>query len=143
MEVKAKSTDAAGVAVETFYAWQREDAQGFVARFEEAEQRYKDHLQTIAQDYVENTEPGKNPLMLITVLNARVPELYKRGGKVDTNDLARGSPEGTPHGRKPGSGASVATCGGDGGGCGCQGSGRTPCRRFRSWRWSSVKRAKA
>ena len=57
--------------------WVLEDVIGFRDRFETAQQKYNSLLEDKLHELIDGLKPGQNPLLLITALNANMPEKYR------------------------------------------------------------------
>lgn len=68
---------ASGLDRRTVNRWKESDMFGFRARFDEAQQAFRDSLESIAVDLVKQLKPGQTPLLLITLLNANLPDKYR------------------------------------------------------------------
>ena len=69
--------EAAGVTLKVLNAWLRED-KGFAEGFEEAKQRFRDHIE---EKIVHRIEEGKNGGLLQFKAQAELPEKYGKGKK--------------------------------------------------------------
>jgi len=72
----------------TVTRWRQSDVFGFQSRFDEAKQSFCDSLEDIAMDLVKQLKPGQTPVLLITLLNANLPDKY-RSGVVVADDTAK------------------------------------------------------
>ncbi|MAH45272.1 hypothetical protein CMI37_05560 [Candidatus Pacearchaeota archaeon] len=79
------SAEAVRVGRHTVSKWVQNDTYGFRARFNEAQEDFRESLQDMAVDRIKLQKPGDNPVLLITLLNAHWPEKYKRSGFVADN----------------------------------------------------------
>ena len=57
--------------------WVLEDVIGFRDRFDTAQQKYNSLLEDKLHELIDGLKPGQNPLLLITALNANIPEKYR------------------------------------------------------------------
>jgi len=76
---RTKSTSArlAGIGRSTVYWWEGKDHLGFKDRLREADEAFCDMLENKARDLAMELKPGQNPLILITLLNANLPDKYR------------------------------------------------------------------
>ena len=76
---RTKSTSArlAGIGRSTVYWWEGKDHLGFKDRLREAGEAFCDMLENKARDLAMELKPGQNPLILITLLNANLPDKYR------------------------------------------------------------------
>lgn len=76
---RTKSTSArlAGVGRSTIYWWEGKDHLGFRDRLREADEAFCDMLENKARDLAMELKAGQNPLILITLLNANLPDKYR------------------------------------------------------------------
>ena len=72
----------------TVSRWRQGDVFGFQSRFDEAKQSFCDSLEDIAMDLVKQLKPGQTPVLLITLLNANLPEKYRPNVQV-SDDTAK------------------------------------------------------
>ena len=72
-----RSSAAAHCDSTTAYTWIKSDLLGFRARREEARKAFQDSLEDHALEIAQATPAGKNPLLLITLLNANLPDKYR------------------------------------------------------------------
>lgn len=82
------SAEAIGSPRQTVEYWQKHDVLGFVARFDKAQQGFRETLERIATGRVFAQKPNDNPLLLITLLNANWPNKY-RPASATTDDAAK------------------------------------------------------
>ena len=83
------ASEASGISRETVYAWQRQDAEGFVARFQVARDTFADTLERKAFWRIEHPEGNRGgDVLLITMLNAHLPDKY-RPNAVVSDETAR------------------------------------------------------
>ena len=83
------AAEAAGINRSAVKGWRDRDVQNFKIRFETANDIFKDKLQDMAFERVKSQKPDGNPVLLITMMNARIPELYRR----DNNRVEGGARE--------------------------------------------------
>ena len=69
---------AIDVPIGTAKYWIVQDTLGFKAKYRDAKEMFREYLQDLAVDRVQNQKPGDNPVLLITLLNAHWPEKYRR-----------------------------------------------------------------
>ena len=78
----AGSVRAAALAIDvpigTAKYWIVQDTLGFKEKYKDAKEMFREYLQDLAVDRVQNQKPGDNPVLLITLLNAHWPEKYRR-----------------------------------------------------------------
>ena len=83
------SAKATGISRPTVYAWQKQDTLGFAAWFQMAKEEYRESLEDLARSRL--LDPKGNvgsDLLLISQLNARWPERYRRRDE-DRTEAAR------------------------------------------------------
>jgi hypothetical protein len=80
---------AVGINRSTVKEWRDRDVQNFKIRFEAANDIFKDRLQDIAFERIKAQKPDGNQVLLITMMNARIPEIYRR----DNNRVEDGARE--------------------------------------------------
>ena len=85
---KTKSSEAAGVHRDTARRWESDNVLGFQARLAVANEVFTDGLEQKALDLVRDLTPTNSPLLLITLLNRHLPEVY-RPGVVVPDDRAK------------------------------------------------------
>ena len=68
----------AGIHRDTAHKWRQNDYLGFVSRLATAEATFCDMLEGHALDTALATKPGQSPILLITLLNANLPEKYRQ-----------------------------------------------------------------
>ena len=73
-----KAGDGIDLPRATVRSWIHTDSHGFKARFQEAQEVFREFLEDIALERVKNQKPNDNPVLLITLLNANYPEKYRR-----------------------------------------------------------------
>ena len=66
-----------GVHRRTIWQWKTDDTLGFRERYDKAKEHFTDSLETIALNLVKQLGPGNSPVLLITLLNANLPEKYR------------------------------------------------------------------
>ena len=76
---RAKGTSAkgAGVVRETVRLWEKKDILGFKKRLEEADEKFCDTLEQKALALIDDMSVTNSPLLLITLLNANLPNKYR------------------------------------------------------------------
>ena len=72
------AAEYAGIHRDTALKWRNNDYLGFVSRLAEAEATFCDMLEGHALDTALATKPGQSPILLITLLNANLPEKYRQ-----------------------------------------------------------------
>ena len=72
----------------TIRYWTVHDVNDFKDKFEECKINFREKLQDIALERVENQGPKDNPILLLSMLNAHYPELYKPQG-TNTDETAQ------------------------------------------------------
>ena len=68
--------------------WRSENILGFDERFKQAHNSFCDRLEKKAVDLVMGLQPGQNTLLLVTLLNANLPEKY-RPAVITVDDTAK------------------------------------------------------
>ena len=78
-ETRSKSVSAtyAGVTYRTVMKWQRDNEFGFTERLEDADFAFCEGLEQLALDRVRMQDAKSNPVLLIALLNANLPEKYR------------------------------------------------------------------
>jgi hypothetical protein len=66
---------AAGIHRDTPYRWNKNDTNGFAKRFVDAQAEFSDHIESVAFERVRSGQGSD--LLLITLLNAHIPEKYR------------------------------------------------------------------
>ena len=74
---KATAARAVGIGRSTIYWWEGKDHLGFKDRLKEADEVFLNDLENLALDRVRQQQPGHNPTLLITLLNANLPDKYR------------------------------------------------------------------
>ena len=74
---KTVSASFAGVSYRTVMVWQRSNEFGFTERLEDAAILFCESLEQLALDRVRSQDAKANPVLLITLLNANLPEKYR------------------------------------------------------------------
>ena len=74
---KTVSATAAGVSYRTAMKWQSNNEFGFTERFEDADILFCENLEQLALDRVKMQDAKANPVLLITLLNANLPQKYR------------------------------------------------------------------
>ena len=89
-ETRSRSVSAsyAGVSPSTISKWLREDYLEFKQRYDEADTAFCEGLEQLALERVKMQDSKSNPVLLITLLNANLPEKY-RPTAVMTDDTAK------------------------------------------------------
>ena len=78
-----KASEAAGVSQAIPYMWNRDDKFGFTERWKEARQKFRDRLEQIALDRVEDPQGNRgSDILLMGMLNANWPEKWNRNLQV-------------------------------------------------------------
>lgn len=72
----------------TVARWKEMDMLGFRSRYKEAHRDFCDWLEDKAQELVEGLKPGQNSLLLVTLLNANMPDKY-RPNAIMVDDTAK------------------------------------------------------
>ena len=67
----------AGIGKSTVYWWEQQDHLGFKARLAEADEAYCNMLENKATALAMELKPGQNSLILVTLLNANLPDKYR------------------------------------------------------------------
>ena len=70
--------EAAEVGRSTTNQWRTQNTQNFREKFAIAQEMFREMLQDMAVGRVKDQKPNDNPVLLITLLNAHYPELYRR-----------------------------------------------------------------
>ena len=73
---------ASEVSRSAYYGWMNNNVQGFKEKFATARDMFREMLQDIAVERVKTQKPNDNPVLLIALLNAHYPELYKKDAQV-------------------------------------------------------------
>ena len=78
-ETRSKSVAAitSGVTYRTAMKWQKENEFGFTERLEEADLIFCEGLEQLALERVRMQDAKANPVLLITLLNANLPNKYR------------------------------------------------------------------
>ena len=86
---RTKSTSArlAGIGRSTVYWWEGKDHLGFKDRLREAGEAFCDMLENKARDLAMELKAGQNPLILITLLNANLPDKYRPNSVVPSETM--------------------------------------------------------
>ena len=89
-ETRSKSVSAsyAGVSPSTISKWLREDYLEFKQRYDESDTAFCEGLEQLALERVKMQDAKSNPVLLITLLNANLPEKY-RPSAIMTDDTAK------------------------------------------------------
>ena len=89
-ETRSKSVSAsyAGVSPSTISKWLREDYLEFKQRYDESYTAFCEGLEQLALERVKMQDAKSNPVLLITLLNANLPEKY-RPSAIMTDDTAK------------------------------------------------------
>jgi hypothetical protein len=85
---KTEAARYAGINPSTERLWVIRDALGYVARLADADKAFCDGLETFALDIVRQLGPRNSPLLLITLLNRHLPDLYRPNATIP-DDTAR------------------------------------------------------
>ena len=72
-----------GVPISTLNMWRDQDIGGFRERLNLARQFFAESLERLAFDRVRQQQPGANPLLLIRLLEAHLPDRYKLASDSD------------------------------------------------------------
>ena len=73
---------AAGIHRSTMYKWEEKNLYGFKDKKFEAFQIFKEYLQDLALERVKSQSPKDNPVLLLSMMNAFIPE-FNRNSKGD------------------------------------------------------------
>ena len=76
---------AAGVGRSSVYRWEQENLYGFKDKKLEAYQVFKEYLQDLALERVKSQSPKDNPVLLLSMMNAFIPE-FNRNNKGDVSE---------------------------------------------------------
>ena len=78
-ETRSKSVAAiaSGVTYRTAMKWQKTNEFGFIERLEEADLMFCEGLEQLALERVKMQDAKANPVLLITLLNANLPNKYR------------------------------------------------------------------
>jgi len=76
---------AAGVARSSVYRWEQDNLYGFKDKKLEAYQVFKEYLQDLALERVKSQSPKDNPVLLLSMMNAFIPE-FNRNNKGDVSE---------------------------------------------------------
>jgi hypothetical protein len=79
---------AANVSRATVYRWIDTNAHGFKEKQSAAYEIFKDYLQDLALERIKGQGPKDNPMLLMSYLNAHLPELFKRNA-TGTDSVAK------------------------------------------------------
>ena len=74
---KATAARATGIGRSTIYWWEGKDHLGFKDRLREADEVFTDDLENLALNRVRAQKPSDTPVLLITLLNANLPDKYR------------------------------------------------------------------
>ena len=85
---RSVSTRYAGVSPSTVSKWLREDYLEFKQRYDDADTAFCEGLEQLALERVKMQDSKSNPVLLITLLNANLPEKY-RPSAIMTDDTAK------------------------------------------------------
>ena len=85
---KTLSASLAGVSYRTVMKWQSSNEFGFTERLEDADIIFCENLEQLALDRVKMQDAKANPVLLITLLNANLPQKY-RPSVVMSDDAAK------------------------------------------------------
>ena len=90
-ETRSRSVSAsfAGVSLSTISLWLRNDYLEFNERLEDADLKFCEGLEQLALERVRLQDAKSNPVLLITLLNANLPNKY-RPTVVMSDDTAKG-----------------------------------------------------
>jgi hypothetical protein len=72
-----KSAEKAGITRDSHRNWIRNDKDDFRTRFADAKEDFKEYLQDMMLDRVKAQKPGDNPVLLIAMANANIPEKFR------------------------------------------------------------------
>lgn len=72
-----KAADSIGIHRYTAFRWRTQDQFKFKERFAMAQATYCDVLENKAHELAIGLEPGQNSLILVTLLNANLPDKYR------------------------------------------------------------------
>tara|TARA_R100000808_G_C2137565_1_gene145658 strand:- start:295 stop:765 length:471 start_codon:yes stop_codon:yes gene_type:complete len=76
---------AAGIHRSTMYKWEEKNLYGFKDKKFEAFQIFKEYLQDLALERVKSQSPKDNPVLLLSMMNAFIPE-FNRNSKGDVSE---------------------------------------------------------
>ena len=79
------AAEAAGVARSTIYRWEQDNLYNFKDKKAEAFQVFKEYLQDLALERVKAQSPKDNPVLLLSMMNAFIPE-FNRNSKGDVSE---------------------------------------------------------
>tara|TARA_R100000306_G_C4252312_1_gene81052 strand:- start:8 stop:484 length:477 start_codon:yes stop_codon:yes gene_type:complete len=68
----------AQVSRSTVYRWIDDNLYGFKDKYHAAQEVFKEYLQDLAVERVKGQGPKDNPVLLITMMNAFIPEKFRR-----------------------------------------------------------------
>ena len=74
---KATAARATGIGRSTVYWWEGNDHLGFKERLREADEFFTDDLENLVLNRVRVQKPSDTPVLLITLLNANLPDKYR------------------------------------------------------------------
>ena len=84
---KSIAARMAGVGTSTVFGWIKDDYLGFKSRLEEADQAFTGELELLALERVRQQTPGHNPTLLITLLNANLPDKYRPNSVIPSETM--------------------------------------------------------
>lgn len=73
----AKAAEIVDINRSTAFRWRQNDSFRFKERFLQAQAAYCDVLENKAHELAMGLEPGQNSLILVTLLNANLPDKYR------------------------------------------------------------------
>ena len=82
------AAEGTGISRRTVQLWVKADKFGFTERFDGAQSDFKDSLIEMAMGRLNEQKPSDSPLLLITMLNAYIPEKF-RPTSASTEEVAK------------------------------------------------------
>jgi|TARA_R100000306_G_C4374771_1_gene141488 hypothetical protein len=81
------AAESVGIKRSTVDQWKSRNTHRFREKFRIAKEIFREYLQDIAVERIRDQASNANPVLLITLLNAHYPELYRHDGRTATNDV--------------------------------------------------------
>ena len=88
---KATAARAVGIGRSTVYWWEGKDHLGFKDRLREADEVFTDDLENLALNRVRAQKPSDTPVLLITLLNANLPDKYRPNSVAPSETMTESS----------------------------------------------------
>ena len=83
-----EATAAAETTRKSIYGWLKDDRNGFTKLYDEAQADFKDSLIERAMSRIKDQKASDSPILLITMLNAYIPEKF-RPNVIPTEEAAK------------------------------------------------------